>query len=132
MTTVMQLLDDFDGTPADETMLFSIDGIDYEIDLNEANAAEVREMFARLTSAGRRIGTVKHPRGQARPHAPKPAVPAPLNGKTGAERKEELLRIRQWAATNGVAVPDRGRMPGRIVQAFNEANNGAKVAKSAR
>jgi hypothetical protein len=123
MSTVMQLLDDLDGTPAGETMLFSIDGIDYEIDLSDVNAAQVREQFGRLTAAGRRIGTVKHPRGQAvKRHAPKPPVPAPVNGKSGPARRDELLKIREWAAAQGIAVPDRGRMPGHIIEAYNEAN----------
>ena len=37
------LVDDLDGTEATETVSFGLDGTTYEIDLNDANAASLRE-----------------------------------------------------------------------------------------
>ena len=37
------LEDDLDGTDADETVTFSLDGVGYEIDLSSANAATLRD-----------------------------------------------------------------------------------------
>ena len=38
----VSLVDDFDGTPASETITFSLDGKSYEIDLSRSNASEFR------------------------------------------------------------------------------------------
>jgi hypothetical protein len=40
--TIVRLLDDIDGKPADETVSFSLDGITYEIDLRAKNADKLR------------------------------------------------------------------------------------------
>ncbi|MGA9748848.1 MAG: Lsr2 family protein, partial [Nocardioides sp.] len=37
------LVDDLDGSDADETVTFGLDGVDYEIDLTDAHAAALRE-----------------------------------------------------------------------------------------
>ena len=37
------LVDDLDGSPAAETVAFTLDGVAYEIDLNEENAAAFRK-----------------------------------------------------------------------------------------
>lgn len=50
------MLDDINGTPAAHTIPFSLDGVTYDIDLSEGNAAALRDELARFISAGRRIG----------------------------------------------------------------------------
>ena len=40
------LVDDLDGTEATETVSFGLDGSTYEIDLNDANAAALREALS--------------------------------------------------------------------------------------
>src|SRR5690625_8015900 len=40
------LIDDVDGTDAVETVSFGLDGVQYEIDLNEENAAKLRDDLA--------------------------------------------------------------------------------------
>lgn len=40
------LLDDIDGSAADETVTFALDGVSYEIDLVSAHAAELRDSLA--------------------------------------------------------------------------------------
>lgn len=47
------LEDDLDGGEATQTVTFGLDGDQFEIDLNDANAAAMREAFARYTGAGR-------------------------------------------------------------------------------
>lgn len=44
--TLVQLLDDIDGTEAAETLTFALDGVTYEIDVNEENASKLRDAFA--------------------------------------------------------------------------------------
>ena len=40
------LEDDIDGSVADETVTFALDGVTYEIDLNAKNAAALRDALA--------------------------------------------------------------------------------------
>ena len=44
--TITQLIDDIDGSEAEETITFAIDGANYEIDLNAKNAAKLRDALA--------------------------------------------------------------------------------------
>ena len=53
---VVTRVDDVDGEPADETVRFSLDGVDYEIDLSADNASDLRNGLAGYVSAGRRVG----------------------------------------------------------------------------
>ena len=43
MAQKVSLIDDLDGSEADETVTYSLDGQEYEIDLSEENAAKFRE-----------------------------------------------------------------------------------------
>ena len=43
------LEDDLDGSPAEETVTFGLDGVTYEIDLSTDNAAKLRDELAQLT-----------------------------------------------------------------------------------
>ena len=44
--TIVSLIDDLDGTEADETVRFGLDSVQYEIDLSEKNATTLREALA--------------------------------------------------------------------------------------
>ena len=50
------LVDDIDGGDASETVSFGLDGVDYEIDLSERHANELRESLALYVGHGRRTG----------------------------------------------------------------------------
>ena len=64
--TIHMLVDDVDGTEADETVRFGIDGIQYEIDLSKTNAEKMRGVLARYVEAGAAVG--RHDDGQLRQH----------------------------------------------------------------
>jgi len=49
-------VDDLDGTEAEGTVRFGLDGAEYEIDLNAAHAEALREALAPYVSAARRAG----------------------------------------------------------------------------
>lgn len=57
------LVDDVDGGEAVETVRFGLDGVAYEIDLNEENAAALREGLATWVGHARKAG---RPRPSAR------------------------------------------------------------------
>ena len=54
------LIDDLDGSEAEGTVLFGLDGTQYEIDLSTSHAKELRTALARYIEAGRRVtGTTR-------------------------------------------------------------------------
>jgi hypothetical protein len=52
-STIVYLTDDIDGSDAEETVRFALDGKSYEIDLNKKNAAALRRAFKPYIDAGR-------------------------------------------------------------------------------
>jgi hypothetical protein len=100
------LVDDIDGSDATETVSFGLDGATYDIDLNEKNAAALRDALAPYVGHARRSGGTRRAR--------KAAAPAPA-GPTAAE-------IREWARTNGHDVPDRGRVSAEVRRAYDAAH----------
>lgn len=104
---VHQLIDDIDGTvlgDEGETVRFSLDGAAYEIDLSRDHAEALRASLAPYIRAGRRAGAAGSSRGKRSAHSP------------------DAARIRAWAAQNGYAVSERGRVPAPVVEAYNQAN----------
>lgn len=63
----------------------------------------------------------------ARPPAPRPVPePQPGEGSSMAPRRPPpAARIRDWARANGVDVPDRGRIPTAVRQAWERAHPSA-------
>ncbi|GAA3005110.1 histone-like nucleoid-structuring protein Lsr2 [Actinokineospora diospyrosa] len=110
--TIVQLYDDLDGSSGEDirSVEFSLDGVNYEIDLNESNAERLRGELADYVAAARRTGgRVK------RPIAP---------GKPAGEgrSKEQTKAIRDWARRNGHDISERGRIPSAVVDAFEVAH----------
>ncbi|HWJ66345.1 MAG TPA: Lsr2 family protein [Nocardioides sp.] len=105
------LVDDIDGTDATQTVAFGLDGASYEIDLNDDNAAALREALAPYVGHGRKVG-----RGGGGKRGGR-ATAAAASG-SGASASD----IRAWARENGYDVPARGRIPADVRQAFDAAN----------
>lgn len=110
---IHQLVDDIDGTVLDvgegETVLFSLDGVAYEIDLTGENAAELRVTLERYTSAAR---TVSSPRATSSPSAGR---------KRRRTSQQDYSRAREWATQNGYQVSERGRVPADVLEAYGAA-----------
>ena len=49
-------VDDLDGSEAEGTVRFGLDGTEYEIDLNAEHAHQLRDALARYVAASRRVG----------------------------------------------------------------------------
>src|SRR5215204_195920 len=97
--TVIQLTDDLDGKRIPEgkgeTIRFSLDRQDYEIDLAEKNAKALRDTFARYVAAARRAsgGTRAASGGRGRSRA-----------SAGASRDYNPKAVRAWAESEGIEV----------------------------
>jgi hypothetical protein len=109
--TVVELFDDLDGGRADETVVFSLDGVEYEIDLSTTNAATLRDGLAEFISHGHKVGN--RARRAAKPVAEPVAVPAPAPkaGKpaTGASTKSMTEEIRRLASESARKVSEAKR-----------------------
>lgn len=109
--TQITLIDDTDGTPADETIQFSLDGVTYEIDLTQAHAEALRESFGRFLDAARRTGGRSTRTASTRPAA-----------KPDEVTREDRENMREWARRNGwPSLGSRGRVPDEVVQRWNDA-----------
>lgn len=111
--TRVQLTDDLTGRPADQTIRFALDGTQYEIDLSDDNATKLRDALAVFVAHGR----VQQAESARR-------VSPPTTARRSS--KGELVAIREWAASSGIDLPSRGRIPeqvrGDFRAAWREAN----------
>ena len=100
-------IDDLDGSEADGTIRFGLDGTEYEIDLNAGHAQALRDALARYVRAARRAG------GGAR----RPAG----GGRRASADGHDSTKVREWAKAQGIEVKDRGRVPAELVVKFKAA-----------
>ncbi|MDR0366735.1 MAG: Lsr2 family protein [Bifidobacteriaceae bacterium] len=97
------LVDDLDGSTAEETVTFGLDGVTYEIDLSGDHAEELRQGLANWLAVARRQTA----------RQTKPRVRKPVD--------KETAKIRAWAREQGYDVSDRGRVPASIREAYHAA-----------
>jgi hypothetical protein len=102
-------IDDIDGSAAEGTVRFALDGTDYEIDLNTQHAAALRKAMAKYVEAARRSTS-----GAA---AKRPARSGRRSSASGLNTTE----VREWAKAQGIEVKDRGRVPAELVVRFRAA-----------
>lgn len=100
------LEDDLDGTKAEETIRFALDGTEYEIDLSKKNAKALREALSGYIEAGRRVK----------------AASAGRRRSAARGGRDEARNIREWAAENGYEVSARGRVPSQVREAYDAAH----------
>jgi hypothetical protein len=106
---IVQLIDDLDGGPADETVRFGLDGTSYEIDLSEKNADRFREAVAEFVANARRTNRGSRAGGGG----------ATRRSRGAGGDREQTAAIREWARKNGYKIGDKGRIPGDVLEAYN-------------
>jgi hypothetical protein len=100
------LIDDLDGSPAEGTVRFALDGTSCEIDLSTGHA---QALHAALSSYV----------GAARPE-PGTRRPARSRRKPG-QGSPDSTQVRDWARSQGIEVKDCGRIPTVLVVKFKAA-----------
>ena len=100
------LIDDVDGSDADETVTFALDGVTYEIDLTTKRAKQLRDGLGKWVEHARKTTS------------------RPVRGGSRSARtdREQLAKIRDWARANGHEVSDRGRIAASIMEAYQAAH----------
>jgi hypothetical protein len=100
-------IDDLDGSEAEGTVRFGLDGTEYEIDLSAEHAQALRGALACYVDAARRIGS----------SARRPA----RSGRRGSADGVNTTEVREWARAQGIEVKERGRMPAELIARFRAA-----------
>lgn len=105
--TIVSLVDDIDGSVAQQTVHLGLDGEHFEVDVNTAHAAQLRDDLRIWVEAAR---------------------PTRQRGRTTAARTAtsgtSAAAIRQWAHQHGTSCPARGRIPNAVREAFVRASEG--------
>jgi hypothetical protein len=104
---VIQLEDDLDGGPPDETLTFALDGRRHEIDLSTTSTEKLRDALRPFVAVSRK-------------------APAGAGGRrkrtTGTTASSsETARRRTWAKEHGHQVSERGRIQHSIKVAYYAA-----------
>ncbi|WP_035273083.1 histone-like nucleoid-structuring protein Lsr2 [Actinoalloteichus caeruleus] len=110
----VELVDDLDGAPAQSTVQFALDGVNYEIDLSDRNASHLREVFRPYVERARAV-TQRNDRTVKKDRV--------ARNKRRADQREATQRIRE--------VAERGRAHQRAVREAEEEARRAELAAAA-
>jgi hypothetical protein len=105
--TVVTFEDDIDGSEAEGTVTFALNGVQYELDLSKKNRDKLLKAFEPYVSGGRKVRTIaaRSSRGP---------VPAP--------KRHDQSAVREWARAQGMKVNDRGRIPADVLAKYETAH----------
>jgi hypothetical protein len=106
--TVVTLTDDLDGSKADRSVSFAVNGVNYEIDLSKKNANAFEKLLAPYVAGARRIPNRR--RGSR------------AGAGSRAAGRSDVSSVRDWARENGYEVSDRGRIPAALALAYEAAH----------
>jgi Lsr2 len=113
MAQKVMLIDDLDGSEGAETITYTVDGQEYEIDLSEKNAERFRSVLQEFIDASRTVE--------------RPAVMtlAPVRGtrRSSGGGRDDIAQIRAWAESQGLDVSARGRIKKEIIDAYDAAHS---------
>ncbi|GAA3615587.1 Lsr2 family protein [Nonomuraea rosea] len=108
---VESFVDDVDGSDAEGTTKFALDGTSYEIDLSGSNREELEKALAPFITKARAVRTDRGVRGR--------------RGGAGSTRmvsREKSTEIRQWAKAQGLPVSERGRIAATVMEQYEAAH----------
>jgi hypothetical protein len=105
-------VDDIDGSEAERTFTFAVDGVSYDIDLSSANIAEFKSAIGGFIESARKVGKASTSKRGPAAHP-------------GVSSREQTRAVREWARQNGHTLSDRGRIPTEVLTAFNAAHDKA-------
>jgi hypothetical protein len=108
------LTDDLDGSEAAETITFTVNGQDYEIDLSEENAQRFYDTFDTYIENSRRVERQPAPTRRGRGNGRR---------RSGSRGRDDIPQIRAWAESQGMDVSARGRIKKEVLDAYDEAHS---------
>ncbi|MGH2929205.1 MAG: histone-like nucleoid-structuring protein Lsr2 [Solirubrobacteraceae bacterium] len=97
-------VDDIDGSEAEATVRFGLDGTDYEIDLSVMHSEQLHRTLAPYLAHARKT---------------------PGAGRSGGARRggrnagiADSHKVRAWARGQGMDIKERGRIPANIMEKY--------------
>jgi len=110
------VVDDLTGEPGAQTRGLRIDGVEYEIDLTDASFKELQDLLRPYLEAARVVRSRAGTASSGRPVRRAQVLPS------------STATIRAWAGANGVACPQRGRIPASVIAAYEQAMGASAIA----
>jgi nucleoid-associated protein Lsr2 len=107
---IREFVDDIDGSPAERTFSFAVDGVSYEIDLSSQNIAEFKSAIGGFIESARKVKASSGRRTRS------------TGARGDRQSREQTQAVREWARQHGHTVSNRGRIPASIQQAFEQAH----------
>lgn len=98
-------VDDIDGTDAEGTVRFGLDGTDYEIDLNVKHSEQLHRTLAPYLAHARKTAGARRS----------------ARGRRGA-RSADTHKVREWAREHGIDIKERGRIPANVMDQYRQAS----------
>jgi Lsr2 len=102
--TQILYVDDIDGSAAEGTVRFGLDGVDYEIDLNKKHADQLSKAISPYIDAARKVSSARRAVRGSRPV------------------RHDQSDVRAWARAQGLKVSDRGRIPADLLARYESAH----------
>jgi hypothetical protein len=116
---ITRLIDDITNQAVEdgegESIQFGVNGVAYEIDLNDKNAAKFHETMKFYIDHSSRVEV----HSSAPAHAPQRRAAS----KSVKSDPQQLAAMRTWLREQGHAVSDRGRIAQSLQDIYNTANN---------
>lgn len=118
-------VDDLDGkTPSVKTLVLTVDGIAYELDLGEKNLARLHRALEPFTAVARTVQVKKaRKRTTAKTTTAKAAATKPATRRRRKSTEPSPNQIRAWAQENGIEVGAAGRVSKSVKDAFIAAHD---------
>jgi hypothetical protein len=112
MAQRLMLIDDLDESEGAETITYTVNDQDYEIDLSEENAQRFYDVLGPYIEKSRRVER-------------QPAPTARGDGRRRSSRngRGDIPQIRAWAEANGHEVSARGRIRKEVIDAYDHAHS---------
>jgi hypothetical protein len=107
---ITEVVCDITGDPAVDTVEFAYRGVSYRIDLSAEAVADFDTAVAGFIESAEKVGK--------RSVSPVRRVAAVGQRQS----REQTAAIREWARKNGRNVSDRGRIPLKVLKAFDDAH----------
>jgi hypothetical protein len=107
------LTDDLDGSEATQTLNYTVDGQEYEIDLSEENIQRFHEALEPFVSKSRQVERQAAPTRRSRGDGRR---------RSSGSGRDDIPQIRAWAESQGMDVSARGRVKKEIIDAYDEAH----------
>jgi hypothetical protein len=105
MAQKVVLVDDIDGVSQAQTVSFSYEGRNFEIDLSSKNRAAMLKAIKPYADAARHAGSRR--RGRT---------------SRSSSARNDPKTIRAWALQAGYALNARGRVPADVIDAYRKAH----------